>query len=115
MRAHLPIVGYLVSEIISRVPQQVQRDDLVSAGQAALVKSARTYDATTGVPFGHYARTRIRGALVDELRAADWASRGARTRAKQPGQRRGAPRRRARPLAHRRRAWPASSRATRPP
>lgn len=82
VRDHLPVVGYLVSEIITRVPPQVQRDDLMSAGQLALVLASRAYDAGTGVPFGHYARTRIRGALLDELRAADWASRGARSRAK---------------------------------
>jgi RNA polymerase sigma factor for flagellar operon FliA len=82
VRQNLPIVGYLVSEIITRVPPQVQRDDLTSAGQLALVLAARSFDASTGVPFGHYARTRIRGALLDELRAADWASRGARSRAK---------------------------------
>jgi RNA polymerase sigma factor FliA len=82
VREHLPIVGYLVSEIITRVPPQVQRDDLMSAGQLALVLAARSFDASAGVPFGHYARTRIRGGLLDELRAADWASRGARSRAK---------------------------------
>lgn len=82
VRDHLPVVGYLVSEIITRVPPQVQRDDLMSAGQLALVLASRSYDPDTGVPFGHYARTRIRGALLDELRAADWASRGARSRAK---------------------------------
>jgi RNA polymerase sigma factor for flagellar operon FliA len=82
VRQHLPIVGYLVSEMLHRLPPHVERDDLVSAGQLALVNAARTFDAGTGVPFGHYARTRIRGALLDELRAADWASRGARSRAK---------------------------------
>jgi RNA polymerase sigma factor for flagellar operon FliA len=64
----------------------VQRDDLASAGQLALVLAARAYDPGTGVPFGHYARTRIRGALLDELRSADWASRGARSRAKRLAQ-----------------------------
>ncbi len=83
VRQHLPVVGYLVAEILSRVPAHVQRGDLVSAGQLALVKAARAYDPTTGVPFGHYARTRIRGALVDELRAADWASRGVRSRGRE--------------------------------
>jgi RNA polymerase sigma factor for flagellar operon FliA len=82
VRQHLPVVGYLVAEMLHRLPPHVERDDLVSAGQLALVNAARAYDATTGVPFGHYARTRIRGALLDELRAADWASRGARMRAK---------------------------------
>ena len=82
VREHLPIVGYLVAELLHRLPPHVERDDLVSAAQLALVNAARSYDATTGVPFGHYARTRVRGALLDELRAADWASRGARSRAK---------------------------------
>jgi RNA polymerase sigma factor for flagellar operon FliA len=86
VRQHLPVVGYLVAEILGRVPSHVQRDDLVSAGQLALVKAARAYDPTTGVPFGHYARTRIRGALVDELRAADWASRGVRSKGRQISQ-----------------------------
>ncbi len=86
VREHLPIVGYLVTEIITRLPPQVQRDDLMSAGQLALVLASRSYDPATGVPFGHYARTRIRGALLDELRAADWASRGARSRAKKLAQ-----------------------------
>jgi RNA polymerase sigma factor for flagellar operon FliA len=86
VREHLPIVGYLVSEIITRVPPQVQRDDLMSAGQLALVLASRSFDPSTGVPFGHYARTRNRGALLYERRAADWASRGARSRAKKLAQ-----------------------------
>lgn len=86
VRSHLPIVGYLVCEVLTRVPAHVQRDDLVSAGQLALVKAARAYDPTTGVPFGSYARTRIRGALVDELRSADWATRGVRSRGRQIAQ-----------------------------
>ncbi len=86
VREHLPVVGYLVSEVMSRMPAHVHRDDLVSAGQLALVLAARGFDPTLGVPFGHYARQRIRGALLDELRSADWASRGARTRAKRLAQ-----------------------------
>ncbi|HEX8497674.1 MAG TPA: sigma-70 family RNA polymerase sigma factor [Actinomycetales bacterium] len=83
VRDHLPVVGYLVSEVMPRLPAHVLRDDLVSAGHLALVQAARAYDGTTGVPFGHYARTRIRGALVDELRAADWATRSVRSKARQ--------------------------------
>lgn len=79
---HLPVVGYLVSELMSRVPPHVRRDDLVSAGLAALAQSARGYDASLGVPFARFASTRIRGALVDELRSTDWASRGARSRSR---------------------------------
>src|SRR5690349_16123225 len=49
---------------------------------AALVSAARSYDAAQGVPFGRYATSRIRGALLDELRTLDWASRGVRSRAR---------------------------------
>lgn len=66
-----------------RVPSHVSRDDLTSAGTMALLTSARSYDASLGVPFARFAAIRIRGALVDELRGMDWASRSARTRAKE--------------------------------
>ncbi len=83
VRAHLPIVGYQVNETMARLPGHVHRDDLVSAGLAALAAAAVAFDAATGVPFARYATLRIRGALLDELRAMDWAPRGARTRAKE--------------------------------
>jgi RNA polymerase sigma factor FliA len=79
---NLPLVGYLVSDLCSRATH-LSRDDLASAGSVALVQAADAYDATTGVPFGAYARTRIVGALADELRATDWATRGARKRIKE--------------------------------
>ena len=75
---HLPIVGYNVSEILHRVPPTVSRDELASAGALALVLAARAYDPSTNVPFARYATLRIKGALLDELRSMDWASRGAR-------------------------------------
>jgi len=79
---NLPIVGYITNEFIGRLPSHVSRDDLTSAGLMALVQASRAYDPTTGVPFNRYANTRIRGALLDELRGQDWASRGARSRAR---------------------------------
>ncbi|WP_090031272.1 sigma-70 family RNA polymerase sigma factor [Cellulomonas marina] len=81
--AHLPLVGYHVSELLHRVPPTVSRDELTSAGQLALVLASRAYDPTTGVPFARYAALRIRGALVDELRSMDWATRGARHRVRE--------------------------------
>lgn len=77
---HLPLVGYEVSAMLSRVPPSVTREELASAGSLALVLAARAYDASTGVPFARYASLRIKGALLDELRSMDWASRGARQR-----------------------------------
>src|SRR3954454_9504837 len=96
--ANMPLVGYAVSELLHRVPPSVSRDELVSAGSLALVLAARAYDPTTGVPFARYASLRIRGALVDELRSMDWATRGARQEVRElasPSERLTAPLRRA--------------------
>ena len=80
--AHMPLVGHLVREMLARVPSHVSRDDLMSAGFAALVAAARGFDEERGVPFGRFAATRVRGALLDELRGLDWASRSVRQRAR---------------------------------
>ncbi|MDO8106131.1 sigma-70 family RNA polymerase sigma factor [Isoptericola sp. b441] len=80
---HMALVGYHVNAMLGRVPAHVSRADLVSAGHLALVRAARAYDASTGVPFARYAALRIKGALIDELRGMDWVSRGARRRARQ--------------------------------
>ena len=80
---HTALVGHIARETMSRVPAHVDRDDLTSAGLLALVQAARTFDAERGVPFNRYAATRIRGAIVDELRSIDWASRSVRRRARE--------------------------------
>lgn len=82
VRAHMPLVGHLVREMLARVPAHVNRDDLLSAGYAALVAAARGFDDERGVPFARFAAARVRGALLDELRGLDWASRSVRQRAR---------------------------------
>jgi RNA polymerase sigma factor FliA len=83
VRTHMPLVGHLVRDLLGRLPSHVSRDDLVSAGMMALVMSAKGFDAERGVPFGRFAAIRIRGALTDELRSMDWASRGVRSKARE--------------------------------
>src|SRR3954447_10376764 len=82
VKAHMPLVGHLVREMLARVPAHVNRDDLLSAGYAALVAAARGFDDARGVPFARFAAARVRGALLDELRGLDWASRSVRQRAR---------------------------------
>ncbi len=82
VRAHLPLVQYVVSEIAHRVPNHVSRSDLVSAGMLGLAQAARSFDPERGIAFDRFASTRIRGALLDELRGRDWASRSVRSRAR---------------------------------
>lgn len=83
VRSHLPLVGHLVRELAGRLPSHINRDDLASAGMMALVTSAQGFDDSRGVPFARFATIRIRGALTDELRNMDWASRGVRSRARE--------------------------------
>lgn len=82
VRSHLDLVRKMVTQTSSRIPSHVCRDDLLSAGMTGLALAARHYDPARGVPFDRYAATRIRGALIDELRSCDWASRPVRTKAR---------------------------------
>jgi RNA polymerase sigma factor FliA len=82
IRAHMPLVGHLVRDMLSRIPNHIHRDDLTSAGLHALVTAARSWDPTRGIPFHRFASTRIRGAILDELRSLDWATRSVRTKAR---------------------------------
>jgi RNA polymerase sigma factor for flagellar operon FliA len=82
IRAHMPLVGHLVRDMLTRVPNHIHRDDLTSAGLHALVTAARGWDPDRGIPFHRFASTRIRGAILDELRALDWATRSVRTKAR---------------------------------
>lgn len=79
---HLPLVGYLVSELCAKA-SHVSRDDMASVGSIALLTSAESFDESLGVPFGAFARRRIIGAFADEMRASDWATRSARKRIKE--------------------------------
>jgi RNA polymerase sigma factor for flagellar operon FliA len=82
-REELSTYSYLVHQVVARVlrklPPNVLRDDLLAAGTFGLVDALRK-SADRGPAFDWYARIRIRGAVVDELRAQDWLTRRARTR-----------------------------------
>jgi RNA polymerase sigma factor FliA len=82
-REELSSYMYLVHQVVARtlrkLPPNVLRDDLLAAGTFGLVDAMRK-SADRGPSFDWYARIRIRGAVVDELRAQDWLTRRARTR-----------------------------------
>jgi RNA polymerase sigma factor for flagellar operon FliA len=78
---YMPLVHQVVGTMLPRLPPNVLRDDLVAAGTLGLLDALRRQPASErGAEFGWYARVRIRGAVIDELRAQDWLSRRARRR-----------------------------------
>lgn len=82
IRSGIPLVHYAVNDLSARVPRHIPREDLVSAGFLGLAQAARSWDPAREVTFERYARTRIRGALLDELRGRDWATRSVRGQAR---------------------------------
>ncbi|HST80437.1 MAG TPA: sigma-70 family RNA polymerase sigma factor [Kineosporiaceae bacterium] len=79
---HLPLVGHIARETAARLPRHLGTDDLVGAGSLALVQAANSYDPELGVPFARFANTRVRGAMIDQMRQRDWVSRSVRSRSK---------------------------------
>lgn len=75
---YIGLVHHTVRQIAGRVGDAVEFDDLVGAGTLGLVRAFEGFDATRGLAFTTYATQRIRGAVLDELRAADWLPRAAR-------------------------------------
>jgi RNA polymerase sigma factor for flagellar operon FliA len=82
VRDHLPLTSRAVNELARRLPAHVHRDDLLSAAMLGLAQAARSWDPERGASFERHAVTRIRGALLDELRGSDWASRSVRFKAR---------------------------------
>jgi RNA polymerase sigma factor for flagellar operon FliA len=78
------LVRGMVARFLRRVPPSVQRDDLMAAGAIGLMDALAKHCGERDARFEWYARVRIRGAILDELRQQDWLSRRARARALDP-------------------------------
>ncbi|SEO78105.1 sigma-70 family RNA polymerase sigma factor [Trujillonella endophytica] len=84
MTEHLPLCSFAVNAVASRIslPSHVSREDLLSCAKVALVEVARRFDPGAGATFATYALPRLQGAVLDELRSGDWASRSVRAAAR---------------------------------
>jgi RNA polymerase sigma factor for flagellar operon FliA len=80
--AHLPLVKFIVDRIAFSLPPHLDRDDLRSAAVIGLISAAERFDPSRGVQFKTFAEQRIRGTIMDELRAQDWLTRSLRDKFK---------------------------------
>jgi len=82
---HLPLVRSIVGRMKRTLPSNVETEDLYSIGVTGLVAAARNYHPSRESSFASYATTRIRGAIMDELRRMDWMSRAKRSKVRRLG------------------------------
>ena len=72
---YLPLVATVLGRLAMNLPDHVDQDDLRSAGLMGLLQAMRNFDPKSGTSFETYARVRIRGSMLDELRRMDWVPR----------------------------------------
>src|SRR3984893_16432558 len=72
---HAELVKRIAYHLVSRMPPNVEVDDLIQSGMMGLLDAAKHYSATKGANFETYAGIRIRGAMLDEVRKSDWTPR----------------------------------------
>ena len=77
-RQYAPLVRKLAHQMIVKLPANVELDDMIQAGMMGLMDAVAKFEQAQGVAFEVYATNRIRGAMLDELRANDWLPRSAR-------------------------------------
>lgn len=79
---YAPLIKFIAQKIAVRLPSNIELDDLISSGVIGLMDAIEKYDPTRDNKFKTYAEFRIRGAILDELRAQDWVPRSVRDKAK---------------------------------
>lgn len=79
---YAPLIKFIAQKIAVRLPSNIELDDLISSGVIGLMDAMEKYDPTRDNKFKTYAEFRIRGSILDELRAQDWVPRSVRDKAK---------------------------------
>jgi RNA polymerase sigma factor for flagellar operon FliA len=78
---YAPLVRHIANRLAARLPENLDRDDLVQAGMIGLLDAIEKYDSGREAQFRTYAEFRIKGAMLDDLRASDWVPRTVREHA----------------------------------
>lgn len=80
---YAPLVKRIAYHMMARLPASVEVDDLIQVGLIGLMDAVSRFDGSQGAQFESYATQRIRGAMLDELREADWLPRHVRQKSRQ--------------------------------
>lgn len=80
---YAPLVKYVASRVATGLPATVEQADLVSYGMFGLIDALEKFDPGRAIKFETYAIPRIKGAIIDELRAMDWVPRSVRFKARE--------------------------------
>ena len=80
--AYSPLVKYVAGRMASGLPSHVEEGDLISYGLIGLIGSIERYDLDREIKFETFAVSRIKGAIIDELRSLDWVPRSVRAKAR---------------------------------
>ncbi len=80
LEKHVPMVRRVASRMVSRYPSCVDVEDLVNMGMFGLIDAVDRFEADRSLSFSAFARIRVKGAIVDEMRRADWVPRSVRDR-----------------------------------
>jgi len=80
---YAPLVKYVAGRVSVGLPANIEQGDLISYGIFGLIDAIDKYDPTRNIKFETYALARIKGAIIDELRAIDWVPRSIRAKARQ--------------------------------
>lgn len=83
LETHLPLIRYHANQLIRRIPDSIEIDDLIDSGVLGLLDGASRFDAGRGNQFKTFISYRIRGAMIDYLRAFDWLPRSLRDTSKE--------------------------------
>ena len=83
IRKYMPLVKYVAGKVSIGLPSSMEFDDLVGFGQFGLLDAINKYDLDKKVKFKTYAVTRIRGAIIDEMRQLDWVPRSVRQKSRE--------------------------------
>lgn len=83
MTEYTPFVKRIAYHMITRLPSNIQLEDIIQTGMVGLFEALKGYDVTKGASFETYARIRIQGSMIDEVRRCDWTPRSVYKKSRQ--------------------------------